>query len=418
MMKISKMSATVLMLTVTLIVGCKKDEMEDAAETFSTDSFSQADLDILTRTLNLTANPYNYANQGLPRHYSGNEEVLETDNLPGNNRVTDMGATLGRVLFYDVNLSANKTISCASCHQQSNGFADTERFSSGLDGQQTRRNTMTLINSRYYNIGRFGWDERASSLEEFVLLPIKDHVEMGMELPALEARLRQLEYYPVLFRNAFGSESITSEGIAKALSQYVRSIVSFNSKYDEGLRLTNYSGPDDEMPTFPNFTAKESLGRDIFFSDTEHQANCFYCHFTPAFVAPGGGNVNLEDDFAKNNGLDLVYADKGRGEITGNPSENGKFKVPSLKNIALTAPYMHDGRFQTLEEVVDHYSNGVVQHPNLHFRLSIVDDGPQGGIPAKQNFTAAEKEALIAFLNTLTDPVITTDEKFSDPFLP
>ena len=406
-----------LLLLVVMLSSCRKDEMEmDDFSILSTDSFSAEDIAILDNTLNLSATLYNYAKPDLPPNFRDEEQLAEFDNTPSSNPVTDMGATLGRVLFYDVNLSANNTISCASCHQQSAGFADNARFSTGLNGEKTRRNAMSLINSRYYQNERFGWDERAATLEEFALLPVKDHVEMGMELGALEAKLQNLDYYPVLFRNAFGSETVTSSGVAKALAQYVRSIVSYNSKYDEGMRLAGYPYFEDEEPVLPNFSAKETLGKDIFFSNTDHEAHCFYCHSTPAMIAPGNGNINLEDDFAKNNGLELVYADNGKGEITGNPGDMAKFKVPSLRNIALTAPYMHDGRFQTLEEVIDHYSNGVQQHPSLHFRLSTVDDGPQGGVPRVQNFTNYEKEALIDFLNTLTDATVTTDPKFSDPF--
>ena len=415
--KCAKIEWMGLLLVLLVFSGCRKDEVEpEAVGTFSTESFSAEDLAILEPTLDLSATLYNYAQPDLPPNFRDEEQLAEFDNTPSTNPVTDMGATLGRVLFYDVNLSANNTISCASCHQQSAGFADNARFSTGLNGQQTRRNTMSLVNSRYYQSGRFGWDERAATLEAFALLPVQDHVEMGMELGALEAKLQQLDYYPVLFRNAFGSETVTASGVAKALAQYVRSIVSYNSKYDEGMRQAGYPHFEDEEPPLPNFSAEETLGKDIFFSNTDHEAHCFYCHSTPAMIAPGNGNVNLEDDFAKNNGLELVYADNGKGEVTGISGDMAKFKVPSLRNIALTAPYMHDGRFQTLEEVIDHYSDGVQQHPSLHFRLSTVDDGPQGGVPRKQNFTDAEKEALIAFLNTLTDATVVTDPKFSNPF--
>lgn len=307
MINIAKVGVLSLLLVAVVFSGCGKDEMEvEEVGTFSTEKFSEADLAILENSLNLTANPYNYANPNLPPNFRDEEQLAEFDNTPTSNPVTDMGATLGRVLFYDVNLSANNTISCASCHRQSSGFADTERFSTGLNGQKTRRNAMSLINSRYYQAGRFGWDERAATLEEFALLPVKDHVEMGMELGALETKLQGLEYYPVLFRNAFGSEAITSSGVAKALAQYVRSIVSYNSKYDEGMRQAGYPYFEDEDPPLPNFSPRETLGKDIFFSNTDHQAHCFYCHSTPAMIAPGNGNINLEDDFAKNNGLELV----------------------------------------------------------------------------------------------------------------
>ena len=391
--------------------GCEKEVVEGNEEvTMSTERYSDEDIAILNKTLNLSARPYNYANLPLPTHFTDGE-LAPLDNMPGDNETTDMGATLGRVLFYDVQLSANNTISCSSCHQQAAGFSDPDRFSTGLNGGKTRRNSMCLINTRYYQNERFGWDEKAATLEEFVLLPIKDHVEMGMELNALEAKLQQLEYYPVLFRNAFGSETVTADRISKALAQYVRSIVSYSTKFDEGMALTGNPFVAEGIPLFPNFNETERLGQSIYFSNTDERANCLYCHGSPAMVVPEG-----EDDHAKNNGLALNYADNGKGEITGLASDNAKFKVPTLRNIALTAPYMHDGRFQTLEEVIDHYSDDVQQHPNLHFRLSIVDDGPPGGIPTKLGLTPEEKEALVAFLHTLTDESITTDEKYSDPF--
>ena len=423
MQKLKSVQEIFLVVLLLLIIGCGKepvmDEYVDADKDTTPETndspeittSTETDAAILKKYLNLPTTPFNYANLPLPSHFTDGE-LAPIDNMPDDNLTTDMGATLGRVLFYDKNLSANNTIACASCHQQAAGFSDPNQFSKGLNGGHTSRNSMGLINARYYQTGRFAWDEKAASLEEMVLLPIQDQVEMNMDLTTLENKLPTLEYYPILFKNAFGDEEITAERIAKALAQYIRSIVSFDTKFDEGMALTGNPLVAEGIPLFPNYTAQEQLGQQIFFSGTEHRANCLYCHGSPAMTVPEG-----EDDMAKNNGLALTYQDKGKGGITGLASENAKFKVPSLRNITLSAPYMHDGRFKTLEEVIDHYSDGVQQHPNLHFRLSIVDDGPPGGIPTKLSLTQEEKDALVAFLKTLTDESITTDEKYSNPFL-
>jgi cytochrome c peroxidase len=316
-----------------------------------------------------------------------------------------MGATLGRVLFYDKNLSADNSISCASCHKQDKGFSDDAQLSVGIKGTTTRRNSMTLINSRYYENGRFFWDERAATLEEQVLMPIRDHNEMGLELPAMEQKLHQLDYYPILFRQAFGDEEITARRVALALSQFTRSIISYQSKFDKGIIQAGNSEISDLTPNFPNFTAQENLGVDIFYRG-RNEATCKYCH----------GSAQVVAQEARNNGLEVNYADNGKGEITGNPAHKATFKAPSLRNIALTGPYMHDGRFETLMEVVEHFNTGVQPHQSLHFRLSTIDDGPLGSPPMQMNLNQQEKEALVAFLHTLTDPTIATDPKFSDPF--
>ena len=382
-----------------LSLSCRKAELEDSP--VSRSHFSEADINILNQVLNLQATPFNYANLPLPDHYR-NESASESDNTPEDNPITNMGATLGRVLFYDKKLSANNSISCASCHKQSAAFADDRKFSVGLNGELTRRNSMGLVNARYYENGTFFWDERAVSLEEQVLMPIVDHVEMGMTLSKLEAKLQALDYYQVLFRNAFGSEEVTSERVALALSQFIRSIVSYNSKYDQGLAATGSEG-EENTPDLPNFTTQENIGMDIFLRGAKG-ATCIYCH---------GSAQNVNDE-AKNNGLSLNYVDKGKGEITGKASDNALFKVPSLRNIANTAPYMHDGRFATLMDVVNHYSDNVHAHSNLDFRLTT--DEKTGGNVMRLNLTQTEKEALVAFLKTLTDPTILTDVKYSDPF--
>jgi cytochrome c peroxidase len=222
----------------------------------------------------------------------------------------------------------------------------------------------------------------------------------------LELKLQPLDYYEILFEKAFGSPEITSDRIAQALSQFIRAIVSVNSKFDRGFMAAGFPEDEEQMPDFPNFTAQENLGMDIYYRGRKG-GTCLYCHGTPQHV----------NDEAKNNGLSLNYSDQGKGEITGNSSDNALFKVPSLRNIAKTGPYMHDGRFETLMEVVNHYSDNVQDHPNLNFRLTTLDDGEPGeGEVLRLQLTQSEKEALVAFLHTLTDEDLLTEEKYSDPF--
>jgi cytochrome c peroxidase len=343
------------------------------------------------QVLNLPVTFFNYAAQPLPAHMLA-APVRNTDNNPQDNPVTNAGATLGRVLFYDANLSLNKTISCSSCHKQANGFADALPMSKGFNGGVTDRNSMSLANARYYQDGRFFWDERAATLEVQVLTPIQNAVEMGLTLPELNTCLKTLSYYPALFKDAFGDETITSDRVSKALSQFIRSIVSYRSKYDAGRASVN-----NVNASFPNFTAEENLGKDLFLAP----GSCSSCHGTDAFNAPG----------LRNNGLDATVTDGGAGAVNNNRADIGRFKVPSLKNIAVTAPYMHDGRFKTLDEVIEHYSTGVKNNPALSPPLRA-----QGGGVHLLNLSTAEKNALKAFLVTLTDSPMLTDEKFSSPF--
>jgi cytochrome c peroxidase len=219
---------------------------------------------------------------------------------------------------------------------------------------------------------------------------------MGMTLPELVSRLSAEPYYQALFTQAFGSSAVTAERISKALAQFVRSLVSTQSKYDQG-RAAN--------PQFSNFTASENLGRTIF--TTASMGNCAACHGSDNFVP--GPNLN-------NNGLENPYVDKGRGAVTGLASDEGLFKAPSLRNIELTAPYMHDGRFASLEAVVEFYNSGVVNHPNLSPPLRNPPGSPNAGQPRRLNLTVEQKAALVAFLKTLTDRSLTTDVRFQDPF--
>lgn len=351
----------------------------------------------LSAWLNLPSSYFNYSNITLPNHYT-HPAIENSDNTPNSNPITDAGATLGRVLFYDKNLSKNNTIACASCHQQSSGFSDQSKLSTGFDGGKTGRNSMGLANARFYNNGRFFWDERAETLEDQTTMPIQDHVEMGMDLDSLVDKLSQLEYYPTLFDAAFNSKAITVSNIENALSQFIRSMVSYESKYDQALEeLGRSPRPGDDLP---GFTAQENLGHQVFL-DPQRGA-CAGCHGTEAFIAPE----------ARNNGLDATTTDQGLGAVTNNQNDDGKFKVPSLRNIAETKPYMHDGRFATLEDVVEHYNSGVQNHPNLDNRLKV----PGTNTVRRLNLTESEKSALVAFLKTLSDHEFMSKEMYSDPF--
>ncbi len=381
---------------VLVFISCSKSS--DTAGTTGTGGTVTPPIDPVAAVLNLPATPFNYANLLLPAYLTA-PNINGQINTPANNPVSDNGATLGRVLFYDKNLSVNNTIACASCHKQVNAFADPFAKSTGFNGGLTGRNSMGLTDAKYYPNGKFFWDQRAVSLEDQVLRPIQDLVEMGMTLPALETKLRNLAYYPPLFQKAYGDASITSDRISLALSQFVRSIVSFQSKYDIGRQAFPATGPPPPPnAVFPNFTAQENRGKEIFMTPA---GGCNPCHGTETFSAPE----------EKNNGLDMATIDRGFGAVTNNVAMDATFKVGSLRNIALTAPFMHDGRFNTLEEVVEHYSSGVKAHPNLSAQLRLPN-----GQPRLTNLNAQDKAALVAFLRTLTDLNMTSDVKYSNPF--
>ena len=342
-------------------------------------------------------------------------KLRRMDNTPKDNPFTDAGALLGRVLFYDKHVSANDTIACASCHHQQHAFSDPRQFSVGYEGGRTKRNSMGLAYLRYTILKGvrpgFFWDERAPTLEAQVLMPIQDKVEMGMELPKLEAKLRALPYYPPLFEAAFGSTNVSSERVGKAVAQFMRAMMSFDSRFDRVARAT---GGDDYSKDFVGFTAAENLGKSLFIDGIGGVAEigCAHCHRPPTFGMPKSFN----------NGLEMHYADRGLGarDVPSNdpftPSNDGKFKAPSLRNIALTAPYMHDGSFKTLEQVVEHYSSGVHRHANLG--LAFNDEQPVGGDKTSGfRFTPAQKSALVAFLKTLTDEELVSNLRFSDPFV-
>ncbi len=325
----------------------------------------------------------------LPYTYSSSSFV---DNSPIDNRLTNDGATLGRVLFYDPRLSLNNSVSCATCHKQQYAFADEGAFSTGYEGQLTGRNTPAVINAAEKR--SFFWDGRETSLERMVLMPVRHRVEMGLEQSSvLEKKIASIDFYPQLFANAFGTPEVTADRISMALAQFVRSIASKQSRMD-----------------FSQLTLQEQQGQNLFF-----QKGCVTCH---ASFNLGGDNM-ASDPYsgvsttlnAANIGLDVEYKDKGIMELNSDANSNGAFKIPSLRNLAYTAPYMHDGRFKTLEEVVEHYNTGIMPSQKLDVVLR-----DNNGQPLRMNMSTEEKAALVAFLRSATDDHIVHDVRYSNPF--
>lgn len=347
--------------------------------------------------LNLDPNAlFNYAAPVVPAYYDAT--VLADDNTPAGNRINNAMATLGRVLFYDKQLSINNTIACASCHQQAQGFGDTPRFSSGFAGGLTTAHAMRLGNVRAYAPGSMFWDKRAASVEAQATQPIQNAVEMGFDasnggIPALLARLQTLPYYTEIFSLIFGDTSITEARIQQALAQFERSMLAVSSRWDAGYAQTfNPAAGDRGVNTpLPNFTAQENRGRQLFMGGRgQGGLNCAACHAPPTFALTAN---------SLSNGLDA--------------GETRIFKSPSLKNVALSGAFMHDGRFSTLEQVVEHYNSGIQAGPALDNRLR---GGGAGGAPQRLNLPEADKAALVAFLRTLTDTALLSDPKFSTPF--
>lgn len=371
--------------------------------------FSCTDKTLITQSedkLSLPDQPYAYDKLDLPVGSSpATNNFTDFDIINGipvfiesKSDITPWGATLGRVLFYDKKLSLNNTIACASCHHQDKAFADGQQFSTGFEGRITTRNSMAIINPVVQN--NLFWDSRSKTIHDLSLQPVKNHIEMGMEnLDRLVDKLNNTEYYKPLFKKAFGSETITSENISKAISQFVGSITTSRSRFDAGLNNN-----------FSNLNDLERLGMELFNSDKAKCASCHGGSNMSALDGPndpygGGGEFSSSGDLrgATNIGLDIIYKDNGLGD--------GKFRIPSLRNIELTNPYMHDGRFSTLEEVLDHYSQGIKPHKHLDVKFT---DGKGNVKPL--NLTSLEKKAIIAFLKTLTDRELTVDPKWSNPF--
>lgn len=309
---------------------------------------------------------------------------------------------LGRILFYDKALSAGNTVSCGSCHRQEFAFADPFKHSVGIGSQLSDRNTPSIVNTAFGQ-GLF-WDQRVMSISDLVTRPIANHREMGFaNMDALLNKLSALPYYPELFEKAFGSREITEKRLSDALAVFCGKINSFDSDFD-----LSRTGERELSP-------HEFRGMQLFIAN-----QCNSCHqvlvddfnsghlgFSIGFEYTGA--VGFGD--VANIGLDPVYVDNGVGAITHIAGDNGLFKIPTLRNVAITPPYMHDGRFATLNEVLDFYSTGIQPHPNLDMRLRTMD-----GKPLRLNLSATDKNDIIAFLNTLTSKDILSNDLFNNPF--
>ena len=316
-------------------------------------------------------------------------------------------AVLGRVLFYDKNLSKDGKVACASCHKQEIGFSDHVAFSRGVYDRSTDRNSIALASvanfSAYYGTDlngpsaiRFFWDNRAETAAEQSRGSLTNSKEMDMHMDEVVAAVQSQPYYAPLFNKAYGSEVVNADRVTESISNFVNAMGSLQSKFDaEASKNYTY---DYQNVNFSGFSTQENRRKKIY------QANC------PSFHSSNMGRPVL---FNANNGLDAMTSpnDAGVGATTGFSDDDGTFKVPTLRNIALTAPYMHDGRFQTLEQVVEHYNTGVQNHPNLNYNLKAAN-----GNPKRLNLDNEDKQDLIAFLHTLTDEQVRVDSRFSNPF--
>ncbi|WP_135393996.1 cytochrome-c peroxidase [Hymenobacter metallicola] len=327
--------------------------------------------------------------------------------IPASNPLTEEGVALGRMLFYEPKLSRNNTMSCGSCHQQSKAFTDGKALALGVDGMPNTRGAMSLANILWEPT--LNWEGAAVGLETQARQPIENPVEMHQRLGEGVSKLQQTESYPPLFHKAFGSRTITEENVLKALAQFERTLISANSRYDKYLRGET------------QLSSQEIAGKVLFSSHPDPTipvagADCMHCHnegnrlFTSTDYTRGAASSFF------NNGLDATLTDQGRFTVTGLESDRGKFRAPTLRNIALTAPYMHDGRFQTLEQVLDHYSDHVAKNsPNLDVNLQTATNKRNA---TQLSLSAGQKKQVIAFLLTLTDSSFIQDKRFSDPFKP
>lgn len=308
----------------------------------------------------LPAAAFNYSNLPFPTHIA--VSLPTVDNTPATNQISNDGATLGRVLFYDKNLSKNNTVSCGSCHRQDLSFSDSAIKSKGFLGGSTDRHSMALLNVRFYKSGKMFWDERANTLEDQVLQPIQNTTEMGMTLTELVTKISGLSYYPALFQKAFGTTEVSTDKISKALAQFVRSIVTYQSKYDQ------------VKQGIANFTADERDGETLFLTAGNNNNTCAGCHAPPMFITS-----NPAGPFGLGDPTDLGINNQRR------------FKSGSLRNIANTAPYFHNGSVTSLQNM-------------LAANIPAHSVGPQ------------DRQKLLAFLQTLTDLTSINDVKYADPF--
>ena len=378
-----------------VLYACKDEDIAASVGNPATEAAFGSEIDL--------NNLANYEAQGKPAY-------INKDNTAGN-PITDKGATLGRVLFYDKNLSIDNTISCGSCHKQEFAFGDNVIASEGVNGL-TGRHSMRLVNSRFSRERRFFWDERAATLENQTSQPIQDHKEMGFSgtlgdpaMSDLLAKLSAIKYYQELFKFVYGDEQITEIRMQNALAQFVRSIQSFDTRYDAGRALA----PNDNAP-FVNFSALENQGKTLFLAPPQFDPNgirtgggagCQGCHQAPEFDI---------DPNSRNNGIIATI---------GSPNlDLANTRSPSLRDMvngggALNSQAMHDASLTSLESIIDHYNVIVIAPGNNNLDPKLTP----GGNPQQLQLTQPEKDGLIAFLKTLGGSVVYTDSRWSDPFM-
>lgn len=360
-----------LLMVFTLFMACRYDVLEQPEETIM-DDFSAT-----------TAYPLS-----IPPFFPPMD-------IPADNPLTNESVLLGRYLFWEKKLSINQTQSCGSCHLPQHGFSDSAVFSLGAEGQLGQRQSMALINlgwARY-----FFWDGRAATLEDQVVQPVENPIEMHEDWSRVVMKLQQDTLYPPLFKAAFGSPKVTQKRAAKALSSFLRTMISAGSKFDQQ-RIGQYQFTDSEYRGFVLFQTEGGSPDQV--PGGSFGADCFHCH--------GFGDMQFTNGLFHNNGLDAHFSkDPGRALVTFNPLDSGKFKVPTLRNIALTAPYMHDGRFQTLSDVIEHYNSGGHPSTTIDSFMKFTSGGLQ--------LSETSKSDLIAFLHCLTDTAFIHNESFSDP---
>lgn len=325
--------------------------------------------------------------------------------LPADNPLTHEGVELGRRLFYDPILSADSTMSCGSCHNPATSFADNLKTPLGIDGEAGPRNTMPLINLAFVPSLEFNWDGKFPDLATQAIEPVENPIELHEDWDNVEEKFRNHPTYPEYFRKAFGienSKDITRDLVTRAIEQFELTLVSSDSYYDRAV-VRIEPGVFLSDNEFRGMALFQDEGADTTFAK---DAQCWHCH---SFGTSQIETILFTDGSFKNNGLDSVgslteFEDLGRGAITGDLGDNGLFRVPTLRNIALTAPYMHDGRFATLEEVIDHYADGGHPAPNVDANIPSIDLNEQ------------DKADIIAFLHTLTDTIFTQNPAYQNPF--
>ncbi len=393
---------SLLLGLVLFFAACKKDAKFDYYY------YSAEDYALLSQYLNLPEIPHDFS--------------LKSPSAFGNIQTTPPDpdlATLGRVLFYDKNLSKDGTISCGSCHKQEYAFGDNAAVSKGVFDRSGDRNSIALMSvtsfASQYGTDlngptgkRFFWDNRAETAPAQSRGSMTNPKEMDMSMAEIVAAVEAQPYYAPLFKKAFDDTNVSEDRVTQAIAEFVNSIGSLNSRFDLAAKANQDKGLFDvvNLP-FSDFSVQENKGKSLYM------LHCGSCHGfdqvnLPTATGPNGFPIVLDHT---SNGLDADPVDKGVGAFTGRSEDQGTFKVPSLRNIAKSAPYMHDGRFNTLEEVVEHYNSGIQPHVNLNPLLRDLD-----GSPKRLNLSNDDKQALVAFLKTLTDDKVLADVRFSNPF--